>query len=114
MPKTEELTLEQSRLVYLWKEGLPNTLSDSDKAEVLADGRDPKALRIHIRTAGHEMYSFDFKVTYIDSREIKVDLIDAERDNRTVDESTDIIQTLVEDYIRHIHECAQQLKSYTQ
>ena len=47
---------------------------------------DAKALRVTIHTAGHQLYTFDFKVAYADSREIRVTLIDAEKDGRTIDE----------------------------
>jgi hypothetical protein len=113
MSKHDELTIDQHRLVEAWQRTLPIYIHDTDKATVKADEADPKALRITIHTAGHQMYSFDFKVEYVDSREIRVTLIDVEKDNRTVDERSDIIQQLVQDYIRHIHECAQALQELT-
>ena len=78
-----------------------------------ADEADPKALRITIHTAGHQMIQLDFKVAYVDSREIRTTLIDVEKDGRWMDERTDMIQQLVEDYTRHIHECAQALHELT-
>jgi len=111
--KQDELELDQQRLVEAWKRTLPSVLNESDKCEVNADEADSRAVRITIHTAGHSMYSFDFKCTYVDSREVKVDLIDVERDDQTVDERTEIIQTLIKDNIRHIHECAQQLHALT-
>jgi hypothetical protein len=111
--KNDQLDIDQQRLLDAWRRTLPSVISSSDKCEVNADEADPRAVRVTIHTAGHSMYSFDFKCTYVDSREIKVDLIDAEREDQTVDERTEIIQTLVKDYIRHIHECAQQLHALT-
>ena len=56
---------------------------------------------------GRQEYSFDFQCTYVDSREVKVDLVDVERDGATTDERNENIQGMVGDYTRHIHECAQ-------
>lgn len=113
MSKTDVLTLDQHKLTEAWERTLPTFMNDSDEAEVVADEHNPRSLRIHIRSAGHTMYSFDFLVTYVDSREVKVDLVDVEKADQTVDERNDVIQNLVEDYIRHIHECAQALKPIT-
>jgi len=113
MSETETLTIDQSRLADAWQQTLPSLLNESDKAQVQADQADPNALRVHIQTAGHTDYSFDFKVTYLDRREVKVDLVDVEKADRTVDERNDVIQNLVEDYVRHLHECAQALKPLT-
>lgn len=113
MSKSDQLTLDQNRLVEAWQRTLPAVLNQSDKGEVYADEADPKSVRVHISTAGHSMYSFDFHCTYVDSRELQVTLVDVERDGQTVDERTGIIQTMVEDYVRHIHECAQQLHALT-
>ncbi|PYI51105.1 hypothetical protein [Paenibacillus flagellatus] len=113
MSKTDVLTIDQKRLAEAWQQTLPTVLNKSDQAEVTADEHDPKSVRIHIRTAGHSMYTFDFQVTYMDSREVKVDLVDVERADQTVDERNETIQQLVEDYVRHIHECAQALKRIT-
>lgn len=113
MSKPDVLETDQQQLVDAWQRTLPTILNESDVAEVRADENDEKTLRIHIKAAGHSMYSFDFRVTYVDSREIKVDLVDAEKANRTVDERNETIQQLVEDYVRHIHECAQTLHALT-
>lgn len=113
MSKTDVLTIDQNELTEAWKQTLPTVLNESDQAEVAPDEHDPKSLRIHIRTAGHSMYTFDFQVTYVDSREVSVKLVDVEKADQTVDERNDVIQNLVEDYVRHIHECAQALKNVT-
>ncbi|MBW7475612.1 hypothetical protein K0T92_12715 [Paenibacillus oenotherae] len=113
MSKRDELNIDQQQLAEAWRSALPQSILEADRATVLPDESDPKSLRITIDTAGHQMYSFDFKVTYIDSREVHVTLIDVEKENKTVDERTDIIQQLVQDYTRHIHECAQALKVLT-
>lgn len=113
MAKTDTLTIDQQQLAAAWSETLPTVLNASDRAEVQADEADSNALRLHIATAGHSNYSFDFKCTYMDAREVKVDLVDVECDGRNVDERTNIIQTMVDDYVRHIHECAQQLHTLT-
>lgn len=109
----DQLTLDQRTLLEAWLERIPQLLNKSDKVEVNTDEADPRAIRIMIETEGHSKYSFDFKCTYVDSREVKVELVDVERDGRTVDENTEIIQGLIKDYIRHIHECAQGLQAMT-
>ncbi|GGG26328.1 hypothetical protein [Paenibacillus abyssi] len=111
--KKDELQIDQRELVEAWQRTLPITMNESDSADVIADGADPKALRVHIRTAGHQAYSFDFKVEYVDSREVRVELVDVEKDGRSVDERTDQIQQLIQDYTRHLHECAQALQQLT-
>lgn len=108
-----ELNIDQTELVGAWQERLPQVLNVGDQAQVMADEADQQAIRIHIATAGHEMYSFDFKCAYVDSREVSVQLIDVERDGQTTDERTEPIQELAHDYTRHIHECAQSLQSQT-
>lgn len=113
MSKKDSLQVDNQRLAEAWARTLPTVLNTSDQSEVVADEADANVLRVHITTAGRNNYSFDFKCTYVDSREVKVDLVDVERDGNNVDERTDVIQTLVDDYVRHIHECAQQLHAFT-
>jgi hypothetical protein len=105
--------MNQDQLVTAWQQTLPTTLQNGDHAEVQADGANPNALRIHIGASGRQMYSFDFSCAYVDSREVRVDLVDVERDGVTVDERNDVIQELAQNYTRHIHECAQVLQSVT-
>jgi len=109
----KELRVDQSQLVDAWQAQLPAVLASSDQALVKADEADPKSIRIHIDTAGRQAYSFDFECVYVDSREVKVSLVDVERDGRSVDERTETIQALAQDYTRHIHECAQALQQIT-
>ncbi|WP_274648451.1 hypothetical protein [Paenibacillus humicola] len=113
MSTHDELKIDQQRLVQAWQQKLPTTFNEADRAEIAADEQDAKALRVTIHTAGHQLYTFDFKVAYVDSREIRVTLIDVEKDGRTVDERSDMVQQLVQDYTRHIHECAQALHELT-
>ncbi|CAM4471710.1 hypothetical protein [Paenibacillus tarimensis] len=113
MANKDELRISQGRLEDAWRRTLPIVMNKTDQCEVMSDGADDKALRIHIKTAGHQMYAFDFKVTYEDSREIRVELVDVERDGKTIDERPDAVQRLIEDYTRHLHECAQQLHDLT-
>jgi hypothetical protein len=110
---TEQLAVDNKTVAKAWKEQLPRILNESDKCEVIADEGDRNALRVNIQTAGHTGYNFDFKVTYVDSREIKVDFVDVENAGAHVDERTPVIQTLIEDYVRHLHECAQAVKNIT-
>lgn len=113
MSKHDKLIIDQQQLVAAWERTLPTTIHEADRAIVKADEASDNTLRITIHTAGHQMYSFDYSVTYVDSREVRVQLIDVERDGRSIDERTDIIQQLVQDYTRHIHECAQALHELT-
>ncbi|AWB43328.1 hypothetical protein DCC85_03215 [Paenibacillus sp. CAA11] len=113
MDLNEPLNTDQGTLVQAWQQMLPSMLSPGDSAQVLADNADPACLRVHINVAGHQMYSFDFQCIYQDTRELEVKLVDVERSGRSVDEHSDVIQELAEDYARHIHECAQQLQVVT-
>lgn len=103
----------REQLKQAWQDTLPTILNSGDTCKVWLDEADEQSLRIHIDAVGRTEYSFDFKCTYVDDREVRVTLVDAERANRTVDERTEIIQTLIEDYVRHIHECAQNLQRLT-
>jgi hypothetical protein len=113
MGKTDELQMNQENLADAWRQTLPETLNDADRCKVLPDESDSKSLRVTIETAGHQMYSFDFKITYVDSREVKVELIDVEKDKKSIDERGEVIQNLIQDYTRHLHECAQVLQRLT-
>lgn len=108
-----DFDINQARLVEAWKDSLPLQLEQTDSLNVRGDTAESKALHIHIDTAGRTKYSFDFKCTYLDDRSVRVDLVDVEKDAESVDERTEIIQDLVADYVRHIHECAQAVQSFT-
>lgn len=108
-----DMAVGSSELAKVWSDALPNQLKPSDESIVKEDGRDPHSLRIHIRSAEHDNYSFDFLVTYVDSREIQVQLIDVERGHVSIDERNDAVQSRIETYVRAIHECAQALKGVT-
>ncbi|MDQ0089245.1 FKBP-type peptidyl-prolyl cis-trans isomerase 2 [Paenibacillus anaericanus] len=109
----EEMNLDQTMLVNAWQQQLPEYLNPGDSAQVLADQADPHGVRLHIEAAGHQLYSFDFQCSYVDPREVRVDLVDVELAGQTVDENTEVIQELTKDYVRHIHECAQALHKIT-
>jgi hypothetical protein len=109
----DELTVPQAGLVEAWQRTLPSRLNAGDQAEVTADEADSSTLRLTIRSAGHQMYEFDFSVRYVDSREIEIQLTDVEKDGQTIDERTEVLQELIGDYRRHLHECAQALHQYT-
>lgn len=113
MSKQDEMTVEQDELVRAWKKTLPTTLNETDEATVYADEANPQAVRIRIDTAGHTGYSFDFVCAYVDSREVKVELVDVEKGGQVIDERTEQIQKLVQDHVRNIHECAQALQAVT-
>lgn len=113
MSSKDELAVTQADLTEAWQRTLPLRLNGGDRAEVLADEADSNTLRVHIQTAGHQMMEFDFAVQYVDSREIEIQLIDVERDGQTIDETPEVIQELISDYRRHLHECAQSLHQYT-
>lgn len=109
----QQFQLNQNQLVNAWQSKLPTVLHPSDQTTVMADESDSNSIRIHIGAAGRQAYSFDFQCTYKDPREVGVELVDVERDGRSVDEHTDVIQSLAGDYTRHIHECAQSLHDVT-
>jgi len=113
MPSNDELAVPQDDLVEAWKRTLPERLAPGDTADVFADGADPRAFHVHIKTAGRQMMEFDFAVQYVDSREIDIQLKDVEKDGQTVDESPEQIQELIGDYRRHLHETAQALHHFT-
>lgn len=106
-------TKKPTELFSAWKETLPQLLNEGDSVFIDFDEANSSRLRIHINAAGHSGYTFDFTCLYVDDREVKVEFIDMEKDGIHVDEHTEIIQTLIEDYIRHIHECAQTLQRIT-
>ncbi|GGA16597.1 hypothetical protein GCM10008018_71360 [Paenibacillus marchantiophytorum] len=113
MSKTDKLTINQAELVNEWARVLPTTLQPTDQARVWADEANSNALWVHIMAAGHTGYTIDFKVTYVDDREVKVELTDVQQGTTHIDERGDVVQNLVDDYIRHIHECAQALQKVT-
>lgn len=113
MSANDQMQLDIHELVDAWRRELPNLLNEGDSVEVNMDGANDQVMRIHIQVAGHTQYALDFTCTYLDSREVQVELVDVEKDNQSVDEHTEVIQSLTEDYVRHIHECAQVLKSVT-
>lgn len=113
MSSWDKPSIDQPELVQEWISVMPTVLNPADETRVWADEGDADALRVHIQAAGHTGYSFDFKVTYKDAREVSVDLVDVQQGLTHIDERTGIVQNLVDDYVRHIHECAQALKSVT-
>lgn len=113
MGKSDELKVDQGQLAEAWSRTLPVVMNKADRSKVMPDEADSNALRVTIDTAGHQAYSFDFKVTYVDSREVRVELVDVEKDNINIDERGEIIQQLIQDYTRHLHECAQSLQQLT-
>jgi hypothetical protein len=113
MTRKDQLTVPQHELVEAWQRTLPERLNPGDSVIVRADGADPKSLRVTIHAAGRQMYEFDFAVRYVDSREIEVQLVDAESGGKSIDEHADAVQELIADYRRHLHECAQSLHDLT-
>jgi Fe-S cluster assembly iron-binding protein IscA len=113
MSGTEQLTVDNQTVAKAWQDQLPGILNQSDQCKVVADEGDPNALRVNIQTGGRSDYNFDFKVSYVDSREVDVQLVDVEQGGLHIDENTEIIQNLAEDYVRHLHECAQAVQNMT-
>lgn len=107
------MNLDQSTLVNAWQQQLPVFLHPGDSVQVEPDQANPQALRVHINAAGRQFYSFDFQCSYMDEREVKVELVDVERDGVTVNEQSEKIQEMTGDYVRHLHECAQALHRVT-
>lgn len=108
-----QLELDQQSLVSAWQEQLPALMEAGDSFTVQGDGADQKSLLIHFDAAGHQAYSLDFRCKYVDSREVSVDLLDVEQSGRHIDERSDAVQSLAQQYTRQIHECAQALQNLT-
>jgi hypothetical protein len=113
LSKLDMPTLNQAELVAAWQKTLPDYLNEADQAKVTQDARNPQLIRIHIDSAGRSFYSFEFNVTYLDSREVNVEFRLAHNDNKPIEEGTEQVQELIKDYVRHIHECAQALQKIT-
>jgi hypothetical protein len=113
MSKLDIPAINEADLVAAWQESLPLYLNDTDRAKVTQVAIKPQWMHIHIDTAGRSFYSFDFDVTYLDSREVKVEFKQALKDNKPIVEQTEQLLELIKDYIRHIHECAQALQKIT-
>ena len=113
MTTTASLAVGPKRLAEAWNEMLPQVIDPSDKASAAPDGKDPNTLRIRIENAGRSGWQFEFSCTYVDSREVKVELVSAEQDGEESDERSETAQKLIEKYVRRIHECAQRLKGLT-
>ncbi len=111
--KKDSLQIEQQALADAWQRTLPTMLEPGDAIEVRVDEAQHNALHISIHVAGRQDYSLDFKVEYVDSREIKAQFIDVEKDGRNIDERTPMLQELIQDYTRHLNECAQALQQLT-
>lgn len=110
---TNVLTIDKQSLAQAWQQELPKFLDTADECKVQADAKLPDTLLIHIANNGRSHYSVDFRCSYVDEREVKVELVDVEKGQVAVDEQTVEVQGLVEQYVRHIHECAQNLKGLT-
>ncbi|MBY0014334.1 hypothetical protein [Paenibacillus typhae] len=108
-----EMQLDQNTLISAWQERLPALMQDGDSFSLQGDAADQNSLLIHFNAAGHQAYSLDFRCTYVDSREVAVDLVDVEQAGRHTDERTDAVQQLAQKYTRQIHECAQALQNLT-
>jgi len=107
------MNINQEQLVQAWERTLPEVLESRDSVKVTADQGDSNSLRIHINTAGRTKYEFDFKCTYLDPHEVKVDMLHLAKGGRNDEDSMEIMKNLADDYVRHIHECAQALQNIT-
>ncbi len=113
MASNDQLSVPQKDLAEAWRRTLPERLRAGDQAEVYEDEKNPNTLLVTIQSAGRQSLEFDFAVRYVDSREIDIQLSDVEKDGQSVDERTDVMQELISDYRRHLHECAQALHHFT-
>lgn len=107
------LPIDKQTLANAWQEALPTFINTADECNVQADAKFDDTLLIHIADNGRSHYSADFRLSYVDEREVKVELLDVEKGNTAADETTVGAQNLIEDYVRNIHECAQSLKGLT-
>ncbi|MFT9850393.1 hypothetical protein [Aneurinibacillus sp. REN35] len=113
MNKQTHMPVDRSELLAAWQQTLPSTFKQTDNVEVQADQLDPEALHIHVNTAGHQHYEFEYKCKYVDPREVQVTLLNIQRQGDTIYDPTLDIQNLSEEYMRNIHECAQTLHTLT-
>lgn len=107
------LHVDQQQLVDAWRETLTKLLKDGDHLEVMSDQSNSDAIRIHIDMAGRSQLSFDFKCTYVDDREVKVELMAAQQGTDAIDERDEQIQAYIKEYVRHLHETAQAVQTLT-
>ncbi|GEN34769.1 hypothetical protein [Aneurinibacillus sp. UBA3580] len=113
MSKETSMSVEREQLLTAWQQALPATFKPTDKVEVYNDPLVQDALHIHINTAGHNHYEFEYRCRYIDPREVQVTLLNIQREGDTVINPTPDIRNLSEEYMRNIHECAQTLHPLT-
>ncbi|KAA9004659.1 hypothetical protein F4V43_10800 [Paenibacillus spiritus] len=109
----QPLNTDQTTLVAAWQERLPDVIDGNDSFTVQADAASPNSLLLHFNAAGRQEYSLDFRCTYVDNREVQVQLVDVEKAGRHEDEHTAAVQQLASHYTRQIHECAQSLQDLT-
>jgi hypothetical protein len=113
MSKQIQMSIDRDRLLAAWQQTLPSTFKQTDKVEVIADTLDQDALLIHVNTAGHNHYEFEYKCEYVDPREVQVALLNIQRQGSNVYEPTPDIKSITEEHVRNIHECAQALHPLT-
>ncbi|MFD2672111.1 hypothetical protein [Marinicrinis sediminis] len=113
MTTTSVLNVDRNQLLQTWQSTLPDMLKEGDSCQIELDAVHPDRLHITIDMAGRTQYSFDFHCTYLDEREVKVDLVDVQQGHDAIDERSEHIQHFVKEYIRHIHECAQGVQHLT-
>lgn len=113
MNTSNELNVNSDTLIQAWQHALPEFIKPTGESEIQADAKSSNSLLIHIKDDGRSHYSFDFRVNYVDDREINVEFLDVEKAGMHVDDNSEAVQTLAKDYVRHIHECAQHLKELT-
>lgn len=107
------LPIDKQTLAQAWQDALPTFLNTADECSVQADVKFDDTLLIHVANNGRSHYSADFRLSYVDEREVKVELLDVEKGHTATDETSEEAQELIEDYVRNIHECAQSLKGLT-
>ena len=110
---SDVLPIDKQTLAQAWQNTLPTFLNQADECNVQPDAKFDDTLLIHIANSGRSHYSADFRLSYVDEREVKVELLDVEKGNTAADETTIHAQNLVGGYVRNIHECAQSLKGLT-
>ncbi|WP_340020699.1 hypothetical protein MHI24_16855 [Paenibacillus sp. FSL K6-1096] len=108
-----QLQVDQQSLVSAWQERMPALMEEGESFSVQGDAANQNSLLIHFNAAGRQGYSLDFRCTYVDSREVAVDLLDAEQHGAPADDHLEAVQALAQQYTRQIHECAQALQGIT-
>lgn len=113
MPTYDELTVSEDEQSQAWRDLLLRRLEAENRVQAASDEADSHAMRVRIEAAGQATMSLDFVIRCMDSREIAIELSDAENPGQphlSADERkerNDAMQGLVRDYFRDLQKRTQ-------